>query len=86
MEDYSGLKAAIPASPTSGRLWGVPKKRKAEDRNPSEGGQKRENRDREDEESGAEETAPEEKPDEEEFRYGAHGVRRRKIHQVDVII
>ena len=85
MEDYSGLKAAIPASPTSGRLWGVPKKRRAEDRNP-EGRQQREGRDREDKEIGEEEHEPEERADAEEFRYGAHGMRKKKNHQVDVII
>ncbi len=86
MEDYSGLKAAIPASSASGRLWGVPKKRKAEDRNPSEERQRRENRDREDEEIGAEDLGSEERADAEECRYGAHGMRRRKNHKVDVII
>jgi hypothetical protein len=86
MEDYSGLKAAIPAAPISGRVWGVPKKRRSEERSPSDGKQQGESSNRDENDREAEEPDLQERAEPEEFRYGAHGLRRRKNHQVDVII
>jgi hypothetical protein len=37
MEDYSNLKGSGAVIPTSERIWGVQKKRKAGDRNPQNG-------------------------------------------------
>jgi len=86
MEDYSGLKAAIPAAPVSGRIWSVPKKRRAEDRSSSGGDQKRDASEKEEKEGVEEEHGPEDKDAPEETCYGSHGFRRKKNRKVDVII
>lgn len=85
MEDYSGLKAGIPAAPVTGRVWSVPKKRRAEERNPSDGEPGRDGFKQEERAAGGEERAQEERDDPEVTCYGSHGFRWKK-RRVDVII
>lgn len=84
MDEYSNLKGGVAGTTASDRIWGVPQKRKTEDRNSANGRPRKETlvKSREAEQ----EPEHEESLEAEETCYGSHGTRRKRNRQVDVTI
>lgn len=79
MEDYSDLKGGVPATSVTGRIWGMPKKKKGMDRNRGDRKDKKKN-------SSAVETKCDDHAEIEDSRYGSQGSRKKKCRQLDVVI
>ncbi len=81
MDDYS---KGVPSASISERVWGVPEKKRTEDRNSANGRPKGKSPPRN--EKTEEESEHEESQEPEESCYGSHGTCRKRNRQVDVVI